>query len=54
MGKARIENALPLNRTVFLDRAVPDSIAYYRLEGLDPSDGIDRLDSSLLVSAGLK
>jgi len=35
--KVAIENRLPLTDTVFLDRAVPDSIAYYRLSGLDPS-----------------
>ncbi len=34
MEKARIERSLATNELVFLDRAVPDSIAYYQLEGL--------------------
>ena len=38
MEKVRIEAGLPADRTVFLDRAVPDSIAYYRIEGLDPAE----------------
>lgn len=33
--KVRIENDLSADRMVFLDRAVPDSIAYFQLEGLD-------------------
>jgi predicted ATPase len=40
MEKVRIENKLPFRRTVFLDRAVPDSIAYFRFEGLDPSEPV--------------
>ena len=34
LEKVRIEQALAGNRPAFLDRAVPDSIAYFRLEGL--------------------
>ena len=36
--KIGIENALPGDETIFLDRAVPDSIAYFIAEGLDPSE----------------
>lgn len=35
LEKVRIEKKLPKDRLVFLDRAVPDSIAYFQLEGLD-------------------
>lgn len=35
--KAAIEKNLPVTETIFFDRAVPDSIAYFRLAGLDPS-----------------
>lgn len=34
-AKIRIETRLPINEPVFLDRAIPDSIAYYRLNGFD-------------------
>ena len=37
-AKIRIEEALTETEPVFLDRGVPDSIAYYRLEGLDPAE----------------
>jgi predicted ATPase len=37
-AKIRIEDALPKTEPVFLDRGVPDSIAYYNLEGLDPAE----------------
>ena len=33
--KLAIEASLPPDRGVFLDRGVPDSIAYFRFEGLD-------------------
>ena len=33
--KVALEAGLGKNQTIFLDRAVPDSIAYFRLEGLD-------------------
>jgi len=35
LEKVRIEKLLPRHRMVFLDRAVPDSIAYFQIEGLD-------------------
>lgn len=35
LKKVRIEQRLPRNEVVVLDRAVPDSIAYYQFEGLD-------------------
>jgi predicted ATPase len=35
--KVRIEAGLEPDAVVFLDRAVPDSIAYYELAGLDPA-----------------
>lgn len=35
LDKARIEERLDERRLVFLDRAVPDSIAYFQFEGLD-------------------
>ena len=34
--KIAAEQRLPEQQTVFLDRAIPDSIAYYRLENLPP------------------
>jgi len=40
--KAKIESSLPEKATLFLDRAIPDSIAYFELEGLDPSDPIEK------------
>lgn len=36
--KLGIEARLPVHERLFLDRALPDSIAYYRLEGLDPAE----------------
>ena len=36
--KIEAERRLPIDKTVFLDRAIPDSIAYYRFEHL--SDGV--------------
>jgi predicted ATPase len=36
--KLGIEARLPAHEQLFLDRALPDSIAYYRLEGLDPAE----------------
>lgn len=38
--KVAIEDSLPQENTIFMDRAVPDSIGYYILEGLDPQDPI--------------
>ena len=40
--KIAIERSLLKQETVFLDRAVPDSIGYYILEGLDPYDPIQK------------
>ena len=40
--KIEIEQSLLKEDTVFLDRAVPDSIGYYILEGLDPDDPIQK------------
>ena len=36
--KIRIEQTLPKDQTIFLDRAVPDSVAYFQLEGLDGNE----------------
>ena len=38
MEKMKIENRLCADDIIFLDRAVPDSIAYYLLNGLDPAE----------------
>ena len=35
LEKVRIEASLPKHQIHFLDRAVPDSVAYYQLEGLN-------------------
>jgi len=40
--KIAIEQSLFKEETVFLDRAVPDSIGYYIIEGLDPDDPIQK------------
>ena len=40
--KIEIEQTLPQDKTVYLDRAVPDSIGYYIHEGLDPGEPIQR------------
>ncbi len=37
-AKIRIEDSLTPTEPVFFDRGVPDSIAYYKLEGLDPAE----------------
>jgi predicted ATPase len=36
--KVRIQASLPAAATIFFDRGVPDSIAYFKLEGLDPAE----------------
>lgn len=41
-NKIAIEQALSKDKTIFLDRAVPDSIGYYMLEGLYPEDPIQK------------
>jgi predicted ATPase len=38
--KLEIETSLPKDEPVFLDRAIPDSIGYYILEGLSPDEPI--------------
>jgi predicted ATPase len=38
--KAALEAALPPGETVFLDRGLPDSIAYFRFHGLDPAPAV--------------
>ena len=40
--KIKIEEALPKEAVIFLDRAIPDSIAYYKLEGLDPTRCLEK------------
>lgn len=40
--KAVIEEKLDIEKAVFFDRAVPDSIAYFRLADLDPTKPIVR------------
>jgi predicted ATPase len=37
-AKLSAEASLPEGELVFLDRALPDSIAYFTLEGLDPGE----------------
>ena len=39
--KIRSEEGLPKDKTVFLDRGIPDTIAYYRLLGFDVKEIID-------------
>jgi len=36
--KIEIESSLPEKAIIFLDRAIPDSIAYFRFAGLDPKE----------------
>jgi predicted ATPase len=36
--KVRIQASLSTAATIFFDRGVPDSIAYFKLEGLDPAE----------------
>ena len=36
--KIEVEKAAPKDKIVFFDRAVPDSIAYYQICGLDPKE----------------
>ena len=36
MEKIRIESTLEKNEIIFFDRGIPDSIAYFKLNGLDP------------------
>ena len=43
--KIEIERSLPDNAVIFLDRAIPDSIAYYMIEGINPEDPIRKSKS---------
>ena len=36
--KISVEASLPKDTVIFFDRAVPDSIAYFKLEGLNPAE----------------
>ena len=38
MEKVRIESTLNQDEIIFFDRSVPDSIAYYKLNGLDSTE----------------
>ncbi len=40
-AKIRIEDSLAEIEPVFFDRGVPDSIAYFELEGLDPAEPLN-------------
>ena len=43
--KINIEAGLPENETIFFDRGLPDSIAYFLSAGLDPSEPIEKSGS---------
>jgi predicted ATPase len=40
--KIDIEASLPKDAVIFFDRAVPDSIAYFKLEGLNPAECLEK------------
>jgi predicted ATPase len=40
--KIKIEASLPKDAVIFLDRAVPDSIAYFTLEGLNSTQPLEK------------
>ncbi|UCH22538.1 MAG: ATP-binding protein [Deltaproteobacteria bacterium] len=40
--KIKIESSLPKDAVIFLDRAVPDSIAYFTLEGLNSTEPLEK------------
>ena len=40
--KAKLESGLPQEETIFLDRAVPDSIAYFRAAGFDIEEPLEK------------
>jgi predicted ATPase len=40
--KLAIEANLPENKMIFLDRGIPDSIAYFLSAGLDPSEPLEK------------
>ena len=40
--KIKIEESLPKKEIIFLDRAVPDSIAYFKSAGLNPNEPVKK------------
>jgi predicted ATPase len=40
--KCRLESSLPPRMRIFLDRGLPDSIAYFELAGLDPKPAMEK------------
>jgi predicted ATPase len=40
--KIRIEIDLPQNETIFFDRGIPDSVAYFKLAGLDTAEPLSK------------
>ncbi|UCD80732.1 MAG: ATP-binding protein [Desulfobacterales bacterium] len=44
--KLRIESSLPPNETIFFDRGIPDSIAYFKLAGLDAAEPLSKSNLS--------
>jgi predicted ATPase len=42
MAKVKLEAGLARDDIFFLDRAVPDSIAYYKFCGLDPAEPLQK------------
>jgi predicted ATPase len=42
MTKVKLEDRLARDEIIFFDRAVPDSIAYYKLCGLDPTEPLQK------------
>ena len=51
--KKQVEDSLPTDRTIFLDRAMPDSLSYFRLAGLDPVEILDECSSHRYLSVFL-
>lgn len=41
LAKVKIEASLSKTATIFFDRGIPDSIAYYQLEGLNPEEALE-------------
>ena len=41
-NKIKIEAALPDDEVIFLDRAIPDSIAYFNIAGLNPDEATEK------------
>ena len=42
LEKIKIEAQLKPDKVIFLDRAIPDSIAYYKLNGLNPAEPLQK------------